>query len=120
MLNRATEKNSTKVLILCQLFYPELISTGQTLTELCEKLVDMNIDVDVLCGPPTITERKVSIQKERIYHGINIKRVWGTRFNKLNLVGRITNQITFSISVFLHLIFDKSRKPILVLTNPRS
>jgi glycosyltransferase involved in cell wall biosynthesis len=44
--------------------------------------------------------------------------VWGTRFPKLNLVGRILNQVTFACSVFIHLLWNRPRKPILVLTNP--
>ncbi len=47
-------RKKTKLLVLCQLFYPELVSTGQTLTELCEDLVRLWMDVEVVCGPPTI------------------------------------------------------------------
>src|SRR3972149_2002330 len=44
--------NPPKLLVLCQLFYPELVSTGQTLTELCEELASMGVDVEVGCGRP--------------------------------------------------------------------
>ena len=33
------EGKNNKILLLCQLFYPELVSTGQTLTYLSEELV---------------------------------------------------------------------------------
>ncbi|MBN1183765.1 MAG: glycosyltransferase family 4 protein [Bacteroidales bacterium] len=113
------ESNTTlKILVLCQLFYPELVSTGQTLTELCEKLIEMGVDIEVVCGPPTYIDRYSDINKKITYHGIKITRVWGTRFPKLKLLCRIINQITFAISVFFHMIFDKSESPILVLTNP--
>jgi glycosyltransferase involved in cell wall biosynthesis len=110
--------NSSKLLVLCQLFYPELVSTGQTLTELCEQLAQMGVDVRVLCGPPTIVDRKTDVPKDLKYCGISIKRVWGTRFPKLNILGRMINQVTFAFSIFWHLLWDNSKRPILVLTNP--
>jgi glycosyltransferase involved in cell wall biosynthesis len=109
---------SHQLLVLCQLFYPELVSTGQTLTELCEELVRFGVDVEVVCGPPTILGRNKKVAKYIEHKGIRIRRVWGTRFPKLNLLGRVINQITFATSVFLHLLFHRPKRPILVLTNP--
>ena len=111
------EQNPT-LLVLCQLFYPELISTGQTLTELCEQLVEMGADVEVLCGPLTIVDTKTHIPRYMEHRGIRIKRGWGTRLPKLSILGRIINQVSFTLSVLIHLLRDRSRRPILVLTNP--
>ncbi len=113
-----SDKQRLKLLVLCQLFYPELVSTGQTLTELCEELVSLGVEVKVLCGPPTILGRNSELPKCIEHKGIRIRRVWGTRFPKLNLLGRITNQITFALSVFFYLLFHRPNRPILVLTNP--
>jgi len=110
--------NSSRVLILCQLFYPELVSTGQTLTELCEVLIDLGIDIEVVCGPPTILDGRTKVPRYLEYKGIKIKRVWGTRFPKLTFIGKFINQVTYALSVFFHLIFDFSKRPILVVTNP--
>ncbi len=113
-----SEKKRTEVLILCQLFYPELVSTGQTLTELAEELVSQGVDVEVLCGPPTIVSRKKKTPRQMEYRGVRIRRVWGTRFPKLSLAGRIANQLSFACSVFLYLLIHRPQRPILVLTNP--
>jgi colanic acid biosynthesis glycosyl transferase WcaI len=107
-----------ELLILCQLFYPESVSTGQTLTELAEQLAAAGVDVEVLSGPPTILGRNQRIPKRMTHRGIRIRRVWGTRFPKLNLWGRIVNQVTFTCSVFFYLLFHRPQRPILVLTNP--
>ena len=112
------EKSGPQLLLLCQLFYPELISTGQTLTELCEELTAEGMQIEVVCGPPTIVDRDSNIPRRINYKGILITRVWGTRFPKLNLLGRIVNQITFSVSVFFYLLFDRSKRLVMVLTNP--
>lgn len=107
-----------ELLVLCQLFYPELISTGQTLTELCEELANDGIDIEVVCGQPTVVNRGQKVAKHIKHKDIKIRRVWGTRFPKLNLIGRILNQLTFAVSVFFYLLLHRPRKPILVLTNP--
>lgn len=115
-LQKAEKKPS--LLILCQLFYPELVTTGLTLTELCERLVKLGMEVEVVCGPITYIEYNDNLPKYIEHQGIKINRVWGTRFPKLNIVGRIINQITYASSVFFYLLFDRSKRPILVLTNP--
>jgi glycosyltransferase involved in cell wall biosynthesis len=110
------EKN--KVLILCQLFYPELVSTGQTLTELGEALTELGVNVEVCCGPPTIIREAKKTPKDSIYQGIRIHRVWGTRFPKLSTAGKIINQITYAAATFFYLLFRQIDRPILVVTNP--
>ena len=116
--SRPDTEGRQSLLILCQLFYPELVSTGQTMTEFAEQLVAQGVDVDVLCGPPTILDRQKKVPKRMNHQGIRIRRVWGTRFPKLSLVGRVLNQLTFTCSAFLYLLLKRPKQPILVLTNP--
>lgn len=110
--------DSLKILILCQLFYPELVSTGQTLTELAETLRDMEVDVEVCCGPPTILKGSEKPPKDLTYHNIRIHRVWGTFFPKVSTMGKLVNQITYAISTFFYLLFRRVERPVLVVTNP--
>jgi glycosyltransferase involved in cell wall biosynthesis len=107
-----------KLLILCQLFYPELVSTGQTLTELGEELVNLGVDLEVVCAPSTFVDRTTRLPRYMEHNGIRINRVWSTRFSKLNLFGKIINQVTYTFSAFLWLLFDRTSRPIFVLTNP--
>jgi glycosyltransferase involved in cell wall biosynthesis len=111
-------ESNPEVLVLCQLFYPELVSTGQTLTELCEFLSELGMEVEVLCGPLTIIDRKTKVPKYLKYKGIKIKRVWGTRFPKLSFTGKFINQVTYASSIFFRLLLEDKKKPVLVLTNP--
>lgn len=107
-----------KLLILCQLFYPELISTGQTVTELAEALVAQGVDLEVLAGPPTVMDRTSIIPRRMVKDGIRIFRVWGTRFPKLSLIGKLANHVTYTVSVFLNVMTRKLDCPVLVFTNP--
>jgi hypothetical protein len=105
-------------LILSQLFYPELVSTGQTLTELAEELINQGVQVNVICGQSTHVDRVTTVPKYINYKGINIRRVYSTRLPKFNQVFKMINQITYSLSLIFHLINDKNKKIILVFTNP--
>lgn len=117
-VTQPSAQQRTRLLIVCQLFYPELVSTGQTLTELAEQLAALGVDVEVLCGPPTVLGRRKKVPKRLEHKGIRVRRVWGTRFPKLSLLGRVVNQVSFVISAFLYLLWHRPKKPILVLTNP--
>ena len=105
-------------MILSQLFYPELVSTGQTLTELAEELINQGAQVNVICGQSTHVDRVSITPKFICYKGINIRRVYSTRLNKFNIFFKMINQITYSLSLIFHLIRDKNPKIILVFTNP--
>ena len=117
-MQRVAAEKKPKVLVLCQLFYPELVSTGQTMTELCEVLIEKGLDVEVICAPMTHIQNDTSVPGIIYHKGIKIRRVYGTRFPKLNLLGRVINQCTYAISVILHLMINASRDPVIVLTNP--
>jgi glycosyltransferase involved in cell wall biosynthesis len=107
-----------RIQILCQLFFPELISTGLVLTELSEALSELSLKVSVVCGQPTIIDRKTRIPKRIEHKGIMINRVWSTKFSKLHFLGKLTNQLTFTLNSLLYLLFQRSNTPIMVLTEP--
>jgi len=106
-----------KVTILCQLFYPELVSTGQTLTELGEELSSMDVDVEVVCGPPSVVDRSRP-PREMEHNGILIHRTWGTQFPKLSLPGKLSNLVTFALSSTCRVLLSRDASPLLILTNP--
>ena len=104
-----------KLRILSQLFYPELISTGKTLTELAEGLAERGEDIEVYCAPPSLYKQTVPSYIE--HKGIRIHRVWATSFPKKLFFGKLINHLTFSVSLFFTLLF-KPKRLTLVVTNP--
>jgi glycosyltransferase involved in cell wall biosynthesis len=116
-------RNNSHVIFLTQLFYPEMVSTGQTMTELAEELVRQGVTVDVICGPPTVSDQPTKINKKLthngvLHNGVRIRRVWGTQFPKLNICGKLINQLTFTFGVIIFLLTHRVHSPILVNTNP--
>jgi len=106
--------------IISELFYPELASTGYIMTQIAKGLAKF-MDVNVLCAQPTYHSRGEKRIKYEVIEGIKIKRCWSTTFNKDNLIGRIANLLTISLSIFINcLIKLKKDDKVLVVTNPPS
>ncbi|MFP4379703.1 MAG: glycosyltransferase family 4 protein [Candidatus Sumerlaeia bacterium] len=106
-----------KVTIVCQLFYPELVSTGQTLTEIAEELTNIGVEVDVVCGPPTVVGQ-YKVDKHIEHKGIHIHRVWGTQYPKIPTRGKLVNLVTFTMSAMVKMLFMRGKTPFIILTNP--
>ena len=105
--------DSLKILILCQHFYPELVSTGQTLTELAETLRDMGVDVEVCCGPPTILglkRKRSNVSQHKNSSGL------GTFFQRFRH-GQ-TGQSDYLYNFNILPAFQRDRTLVLVVTNP--
>jgi glycosyltransferase involved in cell wall biosynthesis len=82
-------------------FHPDVSATGQLLTELCEDLVrEHGCRVSVVCGPPlrwhAISEGAgQELSSRQTYRGVEIHRVWGTRFDKRRFAGRAANYVSY-------------------------
>ena len=118
-------KNKKKLLVYAHYFYPDVASTSQILTELCEGLQD-DFHITVICVVPSY-EGKVdeNYKKQRIYmekyQDIQVVRVRVPEFNKKNKISRIRNLLAYFFnSIFAtfvvekqDLVFSISQPPIL-------
>ena len=118
MRSRWGPKNANlKLSFLSQYFFPELISTGQLLTELAEDLVDLGCSVTVVAGQPTYYESsRVPLEME--HKGIKIFRVRNTQFEKNSAFGKILNSTSFFIGAIQKSWALSRDAIILVVTNP--
>jgi len=104
--------------IVSQPFYPEMVSSGQALTELAEELTSYGLKIKVIASQPTILENSKSVPKVIDYKGIHILRTWSTRFPKLSFIGKFINLITFFITASFDILFHDRKVPLLLVTNP--
>lgn len=107
-----------KILILCQYFYPEYVSSATLPTQMAEDLVERGMKIDVICGWPNEYSKERKVQKQVNYKGINIRRLKYSKFNNKSKIGRIFN--FFSLFVMFILQMPKMLKydHILVYSNP--
>jgi glycosyltransferase involved in cell wall biosynthesis len=105
------------VAILSQYFFPELISTGQLLTELAEDLVGLGCSVLVVAGQPTYYESS-RVPPEMEHRGIKILRVGNTQLEKNSIPGKILNSTTFFLGTVRKSLALPRDTVVLVVTNP--
>lgn len=112
------KKKNYDTVVICQVFYPELVSTGQTLTELVEELSDMGLSIKVIASQPTIISKSRKVDKLISYKGIEIVRTWSTRFPKMSFIGKFFNLLTFFFSACIHVLIRNRKDHLILLTNP--
>lgn len=115
--------NSKKIALLCQHFYPEMVSTGLLMTELCSRLSELGWDTTVYCARPSwdinAETSRIAAAKESNYQGIHIIRVPTLGEQQSSLFSRLIFACTFLISTMIKLWQERKRYDGLVLTtNP--
>ncbi len=113
-----SNKKQFALRIVSQLFYPEMVSSGQALTELAEELTSYGLKIKVIAAQPTILENSKVVAKRIDYKGIHIVRTWSTRFPKLSFIGKFINLITFFITASFDILINDRKVPLLLVTNP--
>ena len=104
--------------VVSELYRPEDTSTGHFLTTIAEGVAD-RFDVNILCGRPTYAWRGHAVPSREHTANTHIRRLWSTAYRKDNLVGRMINLISFTLSVFVHACLQFRRGDlVLVVTNP--
>ncbi len=110
-----------RVGILCQHFYPELISTGMHMTELATALRKEGWDLWVYCGQPSIRIEggNPRVPAEMEYEGVRILRVAAFGRHRKGLLGRFAYGCTYLASVGWAVFRDaQALDVLLVTTNP--
>lgn len=112
-------RNRKDVVILCQYFYPEKITSALLPYMTAEKLVDNSFSVDVICGiPSNYLNNKVSVPKNEEVRGINVKRLSYLTFKSKKFFYRIMNFLSLILSFFFQIPSLRFYKAIIVYSNP--
>lgn len=111
-----------KVLVLAHYFYPDVASTGQILTDLCEKLTD-KFEVTVICTVPSYTGKiEEKYKKQKIYYetykNINIIRVRVSEFDKKNKLSRIKNILDYFMGAIKAIKLSGNQDIIYTISQP--
>lgn len=119
----ATSPDGTplRVVILNQYYMPDVASTGHLLHELATELAGLGFHVEVLTSRPSYgpPETWIDCPMRETVDGVNIRRLWTTRFSKDNLLGRAVNYLTFMGQLFLRVLLTSRHDTVyLYTTNP--
>lgn len=108
-----------RFVLLCQHFYPEMVSTGMHMTELAERLTELGWQITVYCARPSWGTETDLAEQTIQYNGIEITRVNTHGDQKKSLPSRALFALSFLWSVTLLLWQQRKQFPaIVVTTNP--
>lgn len=111
-------REKQRLWVITECYYPEVVSTGQYLTQTAEGLAN-EFDVKVICGQPNYLSRGTRAPNRELRNGVEIFRVSSTLLDKNVVLNRVVNMITLGFAMFWRSLryFGRGDK-ILVVTAP--
>lgn len=116
MKNRLIHK--TSALFLSHYFWPEEMATSEMLSGIAFSLSRIGISVSGLAGHPAYRGNMERLPSNVEHGGVHIRRVWSTQFDKNNVLGRVLNTSTFTISSLISCLFITRPNVMISVTNP--
>lgn len=109
---------SEDVLIMCQFFYPEYVSSATYPFDTAMAFSKAGYSVGVVCGYPKeyVATERIPVKEE--FNGIKICRVKYLQLKRSTFIGRIINFFSLSIMMLTKINVMKRYKTIIVYSNP--
>ena len=111
---------SRRLVLLCEHFYPEMISTGMHMTELATRLAGLGWRITVLTAKPSWgTDDDAPVPREMVHEGVRIVRVPTIGSQKGGLASKAVAAASYVVSVSWALVTRRNDyEGMLVTTNP--
>ena len=85
-------------------FFPDHSATSQILSDLAFALAERGEDIHVVTSRLSYDDRMVLFHAREYFQGVNIHRVWTSRFGRDHFAGRLIDYLTFYPSALLLLL----------------
>jgi len=116
------QPSAKKLALLCEHFYPEMVSTGMHMTELATRLAEFGWQITVYTAKPTWGTEGAEdkpVPKEITYAGVKILRVPTIGSQNGNLLSKAVSAITFVVSASWALWRRRAEyRGMVITTNP--
>ncbi|WP_197077537.1 glycosyltransferase family 4 protein [Hyphomicrobium sp. 99] len=100
-------------------FYPDYSATSQMLTDLTFGLAERGAEVSVITSRLLYEDARAALPTRERVRGVDIERVWTSRYGRTGLVFRLIDYLTFYFSAALTLARSARRGDIVVaMTDP--
>lgn len=107
-----------KILLLNQTFYPDVMATGQYLSELASVLAKRGHAVTVITGRQAYDNRQVTFAPRENWGGVEIYRVYSTGYRKKTKWRRAMDFASFILSCCVRLASLPRHDVVVALTTP--
>ncbi len=107
--------------LLCQHFYPEMISTGIHMTELATALTRHGWKITVYCAQPSLSleDTNPRVPRELEYQGVRVVRVPSIGSHRGAVAGRLLFALTYLLgSLWAVIIARRNLSGLIITTNP--
>lgn len=84
-----------KIVFVNRFFYPDHSATSQLLTDLAFYLAEQGMEIHVVSSRQRYDDASASLLPIDVVRGVNIHRIWTTRFGRKRLFGRAVDYVTF-------------------------
>jgi len=107
-----------KVLLLNQCFWPDVMATGQQLTDVARELADRGHEVTVITGQRGYDDPKLLFPRHERWRNIEIFRVRSVAASKTSRWRRALNFASFLTACAWRLAFTRRQDVVIALTSP--
>lgn len=84
-----------KIVFINRFFFPDHSATSQMLTDLAFHLAKTGVAVHVITSRQGYDDPNATLPSQDCIHGVDVSRIWTTRFGRQNLLGRTFDYLTF-------------------------
>jgi glycosyltransferase involved in cell wall biosynthesis len=96
--------NARRVLFVNRYFYPDHSATSQMLSDLAFHLAERGWRVEIVASRQRYDDASARLPIREIVRGVDVRRVWSTRFGRRFLSGRAIDYATFYVGAFFALL----------------
>ena len=89
-----------RIIFVNRFFYPDHSATAQILADLCFALSKDGLDVRVVTSRSVYDDPSIQLPATEHVNGVQIKRIWTTRFGRKSLAGRAVDYLSFYAAAF--------------------
>ena len=111
--NESTSRNSARIVFVNRFYSPDMSATAQILTDVAEALSLKGFDVVVFASRMSY-DGQDTFDKVDTANGVQIRRIWSSKFGRSTTLGRLLDYLTFHISITISLFFYLSRGDLLI------
>jgi glycosyltransferase involved in cell wall biosynthesis len=114
--NPIQHNRQIRLSIITQFYPPDYAATGQLIEELAVQLGRLGLSVQVFTGQPGYAFHDESAPKIEHLEGVTVRRSRSTRLWSKRIRGKALNGVLFCLRSMLHLLRNRSRGDVLLLT----
>ena len=108
-----------RVIFINRFFYPDHSATSQLLSDLAFYLASRGHEVHVVCSRQLYESPEAQLITSELVQGVQVHRVWTSRFGRSNLAGRASDYLSFYLSATIKLfLLTDSRTVVVAKTDP--